>query len=233
MKIKLTIILLGISWLTNGQISTLKTSNKILISPEASPEISSELINFYLGEYEEIRLEKETEFNSTKSNERKLAFKKDIETIDKYLNLWNQEKQNDLSSNFLAIYDSLKCYNLETSHGEIVNGKFEVRKMNGKKITFYEEIEVDRIPVKYYWTKEKEGKRHVLNETKEMYEILATSERVEALKIRNDYQYDKVHFLLVREIELEIRKAIIVDAESEKIVILKDWEEIRCDQRKQ
>jgi len=96
MKIKLTIFLLSICFLSVGQISTLSTTNRIIITPQSSFEICTEIIQSYVNEYDEIKLELELEskISSSKSQSQKIDLEKDLAVVEQYLELWKDVMKN-------------------------------------------------------------------------------------------------------------------------------------------
>lgn len=234
MKVELIIILMFISFVSKGQISTLETSKKILVSPEITKNLSSDLIMFYIKDYQKIKSEKEIELSSTISNEKKLSFKKDIETLDKYLSQWISLNEKNHTNIFIENYESTKSYTLETNIGKLIVGEYELKE--GKPTLYCEEIEVKNKPASGKWVRERRYKACYpqdpdgcytvyYEETREMYIILETGQSIFANQLPDIYYFDSVNSKLIREIVFIETGLKVVNKESGDSVIVYDWSE--------
>lgn len=239
MKIKLIIILISFAFSSKGQISILEYSNDILIGPEMVGELSSEVIEFYLKDYLEKKSILEVSLEAAESIEKEILIKKDIDVIGRYLMDWEVEKAEDAFLIFLENYDTSKCYEIESTNGNYVQGAYEIEKTIGEVFTIYEEIEVEKKSAHTKWVKKKIENCNAsnpadcyvacLDKTPETFVIKETGESLPTHKLSKIYSFDADNSQLIREIEFVEHEFRIVSKDSGELLIIIGWIERDCE----
>jgi len=239
MKLKFTLILLSFSIISNGQISILKNANVILTSPDIANEISIELVQFHLEEYKELNLEIEMKLSTTKSNEEKESLEKDLETLEEYLQLWIEEKNENQTLEFLEIYDDSRCYELETINETISMSGFKVEQTAGETMYFIEEFEVEKKAASGRWVKKRKNENCLsqnpddcyvacYEKSAEMFIIKETGESIPTHQLPEGYYFDKDNSLLRKEIQLTENEYLVINNDSGEPTPIIDWVEVEC-----
>jgi len=240
MRVLLSFFVLSFSCVGFSQISILQSSNTILISPDEVSILSPAHVEYYVKEYQSQKDTIVMTLDTCKAIELSETLRKDLFLVESHLYSWSSLAEEDKTDDFLKGFNVDNCYEISSTSGDYEEDSFIVSDPGSISTIVIEEIKVRKKAGYSEWKRrkkknckeplEKDCYVACLITTEESYQIKGIEHTIPVSEAAEIYTFNKISSTLSREITITNSKTIVIDIDSQEVIMINAWNERSCNE---